>query len=230
MTADWIGNNKIAEPYLYTFGSPRIGFKPFAERLTQQTGQNNIFRVHHNNDIVSIVSVWPFVHVPQPGVSCCLQNHGYNLISAHYKENYSKSLKGVTDWGQIKVPAIDEVPDVQIKNWLSTDTINVLSTFTLNMIGSAIKYILKAAGVAVQLFGIAGLTVLDQLSYALDRAIQTSKQIFEWVLLLMKKILSVIGKTISVTANLTVEFIRWVFNLLSRSVNGLVSSALAVFD
>lgn len=230
MTADWLKNNNLASPYLYTFGSPRVGFQPFATRLTQQTGADKIFRVHHHNDIVSHVPVWPFVHVPQPGLSCTLQDHGYNFISAHYKENYSKSLKGITDWGEIKIPVIEDVADVQIENWLSMDTVNVLSTYTLSMIGKAIKYILKGAGVVAQLTAIAGVTVLDQLSYALDKAIQVSKTISSWVAMLIKKILSAIGIAITTTANLTVEFIRWVFDALSSAVNNAVTSALAVFD
>ncbi|MDH5259010.1 MAG: lipase family protein [Gammaproteobacteria bacterium] len=230
LTADWLSHNNIAQPYLYTFGSPRIGFKPFADRLTQQVGKENIFRVHHNNDVVSLVPVWPFVHVPQPGMSCCLQNHGYNMISAHYKENYSKSVKNITEWGEIKIPAVEESSDLEIKNWLSMDTVNVLSTATLNMIGSAIRLILKASGIAAQLIAIGGITVLDQLSYALDRAIQTSKDVATLVGLLMKKILSMIGKTISATANITIEFIRWVLNLLMTAVNGMVNMALSVLD
>ncbi len=230
MTAEYLSNNNLAQPYLYTFGSPRIGYQSFAERLTQQTGANNIFRVHHHNDIVSLVPVWPFVHVPQPGLSCCLKNHKYNFISAHYKENYATSLKGVEDWSTIKVPVADEVADVQIKKWLSMDTVNVLSSFTINMIGAAIKYILKAAGIGIQLIGIAGITVLDQLSYALDKAIQVSKDVSQWAEMLMKKILSALGKTMNTTVNFTVEFIRKVFTLLSTAVNSMVRSAMSVFD
>ena len=194
--------------------------------MTQQTGNNNIFRVHHINDIVSLIPIWPFVHVPQPGMSCCIRNHGYGPIAAHYKENYSRTLKTVKNWSDIKVPEIENVSDFRIEKWLSMDTVGVISRNTLHMIGAAIKYILKAAGVTIQLIGIGGITILDQLSFALERAIQTAKNISEWVLMLMKKIMSLLGIVINTTLNLTAEFIRWVFINLSRAIYSTVKTAL----
>ena len=184
--------------------------------------------MHHNNDIVSLIPIWPYLHIPQPGLSCCIQNHGYSPISAHYKENYSKSLKGVIDWGDIKIPEVEDVADYRIQNWLSTDTIMVISRFSLNMIGAAIKYILKAAGVSLQLAAIGGITILDQLSYALDKAVQTSKAISAWALKLMKKIISALGIVVDKTISLTAGFIKWVLSLFTAAVYRAVRSAMAL--
>ncbi|MDH5573769.1 MAG: hypothetical protein OEY89_18535, partial [Gammaproteobacteria bacterium] len=155
-----------------------------------------------------------------------LNDNGYNPISAHYKHNYTHSLSKTSDWAALKSPEQAESGSLEIKNWLSLNTIGVLSSYALGMIGKAIAYILKAAGIGVQLLGIAGITILDKLSYALDRAIQTSKEISDFVSMLLEKILSIVGAGINVAKNITVEFIRWVFAQLSLAVYRLVNLAL----
>ena len=226
LTADWIAHNKVARPKLYTFGSPRTGLSAFSERLTLRIGNDSIFRVYHQNDIVSMIPAWPFLHVPQPGISCCLSSNGYNPISAHYKENYDSSIADIKDWISLRLPEKPESSGVEIKNWLSLNTVSVLSSFTLGMIGKAISYILEAAGIGIQLIGIAGITLLDKLSYALDKAVQVSTEISGFVFMLLERILTLVGSGIRSVKSVTIDFIRWVFRQLSDAVYRMVNLAI----
>ncbi len=56
---------------LYTFGSPRVGLFPFSNGITDVIGAESIFGVHHTNDPVSMVPLFPFVHAPAHGQSLC---------------------------------------------------------------------------------------------------------------------------------------------------------------
>ena len=90
------------------------------------------------------------------------------------------------------------------------------------MIGQAIRLIISAANIVIVPF----MTGLDVLSYALTKAATISKQSMGWTKLLMKKILSMLGHTLSETANFTVEFMKWVFQLLARAIYRTVGMAI----
>ena len=70
LVAEWLAYHHISQPMLYTFGSPRVGFESFAKSLTLNIGDKNIYRAYHRTDVVSMIPLWPFVHVPQPGIEC----------------------------------------------------------------------------------------------------------------------------------------------------------------
>ncbi len=234
LTADWLVTKNIAKAKLYTFGCPRVGFKPFAERLTTQIGNNNMFRVHHDNDFVSLVPIWPFVHVPQPGTTACIENHGFNTFGAHKMTNYYTSLKGyanqVDAWTALRAKAPVPSTKREIETWLSLDTASILCSRTLGLISEAVEYILKAAGVTAMVVGIVGLTILDKLSMALELAWQASKEIAGWVEYLIRKILQLTGTVVAVGTKITAVFIRWVFNLLFAAVARLVELSLRGAD
>ncbi|MEY4590572.1 MAG: hypothetical protein RL497_2648, partial [Pseudomonadota bacterium] len=230
LTADWVTTKNIAQAKLYTFGCPRVGLKPFAERITSNLGAENIFRVHHDNDFVSLVPIWPFVHIPQPGTTACLENHGFGTFGAHKMTNYNKSLVGYANqanaWESLRAKAPVVSSKREIETWLSLDTASILCARTLSLIGEAIEYILKAAGIAGMLTGIVGLTVLDKLSFALEQAWNGAKEVAGWVEYLIKKIMQLTGTVVALGAKLTATFIRWVFKLLFASVARLVELSL----
>ncbi len=234
LTADWLANKKIANTKLYTFGAPRVGLLPFADRVTQNIGEENIFRVHHDNDFVSLVPLWPFAHTPQPGASCRISNHGFGTFGAHKMENYRASLLPYSGeknaegaWGKLKSASEPVSSEREIKEWLSLDTASIISSRVLGLLGEAVEYILKAAGVGVMLAGIAGLTVLDKLSYALELAWKVDREISSWVVALLKKVIQLTGQAIVIQTTVTAAFIRWVFQLLQSAVMRFVKQSLA---
>jgi triacylglycerol lipase len=226
LTADWLTYNGHSDVKLYTFGSPRIGYHPFAKKLTERVEAKNIYRVHHENDFVSLVPLWPFIHVPQPGPSYVIKNSPFNTFAAHKLDNYNLSIKGRT-WDHLAsyphLVSIDN--DSNVLRWLKAAGNMGLTLTGLKYLGMAIGYILKAAGVVLELGLILGITVLDLLSYALEKAYKVSKEIAAWVEMLLKKILTMVGIVVK-TINITVYFIRWVFQLLNNSLRTIVTASL----
>lgn len=226
LAADWAATKHACKVKLYTFGSPRVGFRSFSERLTASIGTENIFRVHRSTDIVPMVPIWPFVHVPQPGNTCHLPNEGYyDPLSAHSVENYAESLKGKR-WDSLVLP--EPVLDVQASSidLLSLGGLKTLGTSALALIGRVIAFILKAAGVVTQGAFIAGFTVLDLISLLLEKAINVSKEIASWVRILIEKVAQLVGIAVTGTANITMNLIRYVFQAMLRSVRSAVRFAM----
>ena len=220
-------NSLVNKVNLYTFGSPRVGFSGFAERLTTNVGKENIFRVHHSTDIVTFVPEWPYTHVPVPGDSYCIPGSGFNPISAHFKDNYNYTVGKLKaqDWSSLPGVYGKASSEDEVKNWLVSG-FNALSSFTLNMIGKAIQLIIRVANIII----IPGMTGLDILSYALSKAATATKEALSLTKLLMKKILRMLGHVVSETAKLTAEFIRYVFNLLARAIYSTVDTALRLLN
>lgn len=223
--ADWAVQKKGASANLYTFGAPRVGFQPFADRLSTSVGSKNIFRVHRTTDVVPMIPIWPFVHAPLRGQTISLSPQGfYTPGAAHGRLNYIKSV-GDYHWASLLTP---ETPDTDpLKSDLfSIDGIKSLGSTALKLLGKAIAYILKAAGIVVQGAIITGFSILDMLSMALEKAAKVSAEIASWVKVLIEKIISITGAGIAKIGDLTANFIRWVFQLLMSSIQRMANLAL----
>ncbi|MFC1750678.1 lipase family protein [Pseudomonadota bacterium] len=224
--ADWAVNKKGCKAKVYTFGSPRVGFKPFADRLSAGVGGENIFRVHRSTDMVPMVPIWPFVHVPQPGRSYKLENEGfYSPKDAHSIENYVDSVLGL-EWASLIAPeSVMNTQDASVEV-LSLSGLKTLGVTALSMIGRAIAFILKAAGIIFQGGFIAGISILDMLSLALEKAYKVSKEIAGWVRILIEKIASLVGIVVGKTVDITVSLIGFVFNTMMRAIRSAVRFAM----
>lgn len=228
LVADMIAEKNIARPVLYTFGAPRTGVRQFAESLTNRVKDKNIFRVCHSNDVVPMIPLWPFMHVPQPGTECYVKSP-LILKSAHSMEGYIDSVANA-DWPGLKVKAPKMDWDAEVETWLGSKSIISFSFHTMKMINNAIIYILKkiiGLGMNV-LFGTVttGLTLLDQMAMLLEKGARASKEVAGYVMRLMQKILSMLGRAVHTVAELTIGFIRYVLTALSRSLYQIANSAI----
>jgi len=118
MAAQWIESNAGVRTFLYTFGSPRVGNAGFCIDLTKKIGDANIFRAYHKTDVVSMVPVWPFMHVPEPGRSYYLASPG-NMPGGefHKMANYRNSVDNCS-WPQL----LDRAPQQYCIAPISLDT------------------------------------------------------------------------------------------------------------
>ncbi len=233
MVAEWVSHNEVSQPTLYTFGSPRVGFEGFASSLTRQLGEENIFRTYHRTDVVSMVPIWPFLHVPLPGVECFINSPGLVPgISYHKMDSYVNSVSGAESWDSLRQRQPDLGLDKEVENWLSSDSLVTLTTNTIYLVEQALVYIVKKilylTGIAFQGLIIGGLTVLDRLAMAIEKAVQISKQIGEYVLGLIRKIASALGIVIEETKNITADLIRWILRKFAEAVYRLAKEALRI--
>lgn len=234
LVADWVAIKSAGEPILYTFGSPRVGMRPFAERFTQKVKEENIYRVYHKTDVVSMVPLWPFIHVPQPGTECYIDDKAtFPWITYHSMEKYIDSVSDYHDWTDLKKRQPIFSWDNEIDNWLKSDSPLTFTANTLHLINNAIIYVLKKilnlTGIAIQTSLFTGpLTILDQIAMTMERAVAVSKEASIYVVGLMKRILSALGHSIAMAKNITRDFIRWVLTMLSQALYRLAYNAIEI--
>lgn len=230
LTADRIAVDGLAKPVLYTFGSPRVGGEPFARQVTAKLGAENIHRVYHKTDIVSMVPMWPFVHVPNPGIDCYINSPGaIPWITYHDMEKYIDSVTE-HNWEALHVAQPKQDFDHLAKVWLNRRIQYGITTASLMMFHYTLVYLLKkivyATGVVVQAGLASSLTLLDMLAQALAKGAQASKEILSEVKGLMMRVLSMLGNVGARVVDVTVDFIRRVLTALARRVYEIANAAL----
>ena len=231
LVADAVSQYQAAQTYLYTFGSPRVGFDAFSQRLTAQVGAQQIFRVNHKTDVVPCIPLWPFSHVPQPGTECYIESPGAMPgFTYHAIGSYGESVNNES-WEALRRAAPYVNPGQQIEAWLKSSASPVVfSVHTVFMIQAALQYLLQkilhVAGIAFQASLGGGLTIMDQLAMILAKGVQASKEIAAYVLSLMQRIASVVGCGFKAGTEMTLGFIRWVLSLLAQAVYNVARTAV----
>jgi hypothetical protein len=220
---------------LYTFGAPRCGLEQHAQYLTQRLGAENIYRVYHDTDLVPMVPVFPYGHMPFGGNAFRLKGPGTLVsIEAHYTPTYEKSVAGC-NWNSLPVilPAHDSFE--QASAWLAEAARDggpriMLSAGALHLLLSALDWILKqiGRGLAAGLF--AGATLLDSLARLLYGGMLQSARVGSAVRDMLAAAMRFMGRTVTATTSITVDFIQYVLGLLfsfiatmARRAVGLVS-------
>ncbi|MBU6954606.1 lipase family protein [Hahella sp. CR1] len=228
LIAEWLVENNVAEPVLYTFGSPRVGSSGFASNLTRQVNAANIYRVAHSTDPVPWVPTWPFYHVPNPGTECFI-DCGMNFASKnHLMDHYIDSVEGKT-WESLKIrqPSASLTDDVE--KWLKSDGPISFTVNSFNMINKALIWVLKkvlhGVGIGLNVALAAGLTVMDQLAMLLDQAVRMGKEMAGLVERLILKMLNAVGYAISKVESITVNFLRWTLKVFTSFMYNLARRA-----
>ncbi len=230
MVADWLNHRNVAQTSLYTFGSPRVGNKAFAQRLTTDMGNKNIFRVCHKTDIVTMVPMWPFTHVPVPGTECFVNSPGlFPGGEYHRMGRYVESVTG-KKWQDLKQVQPQLSFDDKVERWLSSSSPLQFTMHTSYLIQQALMFVLKkilyAIGVSFQAVVSAGMTMIDQMAMVLQKGYAASKEIAGHVSSLLDRILRFLGSAVKVAKDLTLGFIKWVLNLLAQSMYRLAKGTI----
>lgn len=222
LTAEWIRAEGMARTDLYTFGSPRVGTQGFATNLTKAVHADNIYRVSHRADLVTMIPLWPFVHVPTPGIDCFLDKGGHlPSVAWHDMGRYHASVKGAT-WAGLRQPAPETDWKGNVREWLDAEGFVDFSMRSIRMIQHAIVYLIgkicHAAGVPIQLLLTTGLTVLDALSMLLHKGLRIGGELSAMTASLLRKILQATGHMVRKVADATATFVRWVVSSFASAV------------
>lgn len=143
--AEWITRAYGYKPYLYTFGSPRVGLIGFADMCTKRVGVNKIFRVYHKTDIVPFIPTWPFYHTPSFGLDYYLYSPG-NIPWAtyHNMKTYVKSISDIGDsWKLLAAHRHEKHSEASVIDWLKQNTVTGLSITALELLNEAVLFVLK---------------------------------------------------------------------------------------
>lgn len=234
LVAEHVQNVTQQQPYVYTFGAPRIGLRPFARHLTREISPERLFRVYHRTDIVPCVPFWPFVHAPLS----VADSHDYFLPtpgampnrSWHKMDRYSDTI-GSDGWGMLRRYREEPISDRQIESWLHIESPIHFTLTNLRWLDRAIAYVvtqcIKATGIGLTMALSSGFTIMDTLAYILIKGIDLSVKLTALVMRLLRKMLSFLGmRPVLDQADATRQFISSLFARLADRINRQVKAAL----
>ncbi|SBS24794.1 Lipase (class 3) [Marinomonas spartinae] len=220
LVADWIKATYDKTVYLYTFGSPRVGKKGFAEVSGGRIDQ--IFRCVHASDPVTKVPVWPFVHTPNSGqeytalraVNISPATHsmatapGYINTADHSSWSDIFSQKGMSVYQRVRLNYEDRLNAYYSTHWADKITAALL---TLLHDGgfTALVSSLQTGAAAIG-------TVYDLMAQAVVK-IASMVGFEEQVRGLLAHMIVFSGLAVGIPTKLTYSFIKWVFeNTIAR--------------
>ena len=235
LNADFVTANRIADVRLYTFGAPRTGDGLFARQLTERVGKKNIFRVSNPVDPVPMIPIFPFWHLPfgEDGLQIARTSNMPISFAGHFMaQSYVPGVAGKT-WDHLRVNQPD---DREITGWLEgaasgSGSFVMGSARLMDMIGRALAYMLKAAGVVTKGtlgVGLAGaFTILDQLAWLLTKAAQISAEMGRGLATLVGMIFRFLGRKAVEGAQVTTACLRWLLELLFTGLRAAAHRALS---
>jgi len=168
---------------LYTFGSPRVGAYGAYAAMQQRIGKENIFRVSHDLDPVTMVGPYPYSHVnglaSDPN-NMMLRSPTAKLIGVanhdmrRYVESVSDAARDLS-WQDVRgFSAEVEHDNAVLARWLLRSVDNPGPI--VNKVAEGLSVILKAFAHFLQLQSvtsaiISGMTAIDLFAAALSRGI-----------------------------------------------------------
>ncbi len=238
LIAEWIHaqTGGSASVSLYTFGSPRVGLEPYSKHMESLLGTENIFRVYHQQDPVTWIPVWPFIHIPQTSYYR-LGGAGSTFISpsAHFMEtSYERIIETQyrnCNWQQLEDRAWTPPTQRAIEAWLRSDGVVSFCANTLGLLTAAIAWVFekvcKALSIAIQLCLSGAITSLDLLAQLLENGMKSGGEaVGTNVKQLVKKIYQFNGRPVPADENINKVTIQLSFEEMQAKLNREVNSAL----
>jgi hypothetical protein len=228
LCADWLKEQKKTA-YLYTFGSPRTGLRPFAKNLTTKMN-GNIHRVYHRTDPVSVIPIWPYAHVPESGADYLLYSSG-DFFNAKYHSIAKAYCPKVAGHSWDSLPTLREAPksDFTIMRWLKSKIKIVFSYNSIMSLNDALMFVLKQSGYVIPKTITNSLSLLDSMAYALKKGLTLAATAAKWIVLFVKKLLEILGVVKDVKADLlSKEFLRELLSRLQKKVTIEAEKALRI--
>lgn len=218
LNADHIAHKYGVGVTLYTFGSPRVGHASFAQQLTRRIGPENIYRVAHSTDPVSMVPCLPFLHAPMPGgKNYTIRKNGFIAFNDHKIASYKDSVSSHADWGSLAAmnnqvawdeSAAKAIVDVLMKDG-GRSIITPFHSASWQLLKIAIEWLLRqAVEIAGTVLGIAGtqfFTTLDLMCLLLSKAAQLCAKMGRYIMAVMNAVLRFIGEAVVWTGKKIVQ-------------------------
>ena len=231
LAAELVAGMGVSEVLLYTFGSPRVGNRGFAEALNGAVGPENIYRVFHPADPVPMLPVFPFAHVPAGNAGYAIDPQSNMLVSVGRHSTVNSYVPGTagTSWGGLRAGGRYVASHGEVERWLVNAALSgsfMGSASLLTMIGTALQWILvKVAQVAGSVVTI-GFTALDRIASILAAGMELGIDVAIYVQALVRAIFRFLGRTIATGVRLSTAFLRWVLGLLFNAISTVANRAV----
>ncbi|CAE6879045.1 lipase family protein [Vibrio sp. B1FLJ16] len=214
--ADWLRTKYKVQVFLYTFGAPRVGLKPYAIKSSHSNVK--IFRCTNGADPVPMIPLWPFTHAPIDKPEYRLDNsYGINFTmhKLHSETGYFKTLKS-DNWEHLNKVSSKTLSRPERLQFHNRNQVTFSQRWS-DKIASAIITLLKDAGyaslVTAQGLAIAGMSFYDLIARALEKVCKSSKKLAEQTKGLLGHMLVFAGKVVKEITDLSYKFIKWVFDI-----------------
>lgn len=231
---DWIKSSYGESPFIYSFGSPRVGLYSFAKYCGSNVGANRVFRAYHKTDIVPCIPTWPFYHTPlsEQGRDYYLPSPGtIPMAEYHGMDHYIDSVSGKS-WDTLAGLRSLGKDEGRIKRWLTETIPASISMVSINNLSEALSFVLAkcfdgARWILSKSFT-NSFTFMDQLAYILDKGINLAGSASIWVLNLIKKIMEMLGMVAQIKIeDLSVKFMREVLVNMQQRINRYTKDAFS---
>lgn len=222
---------------LYTFGSPRVGAFGTFSAFHAAIKKENIFRVAHDLDPISLVGPYPYIHVnpsPTDPNNFTLPSPTGELFSTanHDMNRYITSVgagKGGT-WNAVRGYAqqTDHDNAVLAKWLLHADNdpgwVQYASAKTLGILFKLFSHVLKTISTSL----ILGLSAVDLLAEMLLAGLARAQAIASQVYTLLRHAAKWAGITVSAGADFTAQIIRRILDMMLSKLAQIGALALTV--
>lgn len=219
--------------YLYTFGAPRAGTIDHAIYLTRELGSTNIFRVYHDTDLVPMVPVFPYFHLPSADTAYLMKGAGAIVsIKAHDMSEYEKRCQA--NWRGMKAQSLSH-------RRFSLDTVDDLLAQAGQIPGGFMQVAVMRIITKVLSLMLAGSTavfgtglfvaasVMDQLAITLIRGVKLGLYAMETIEALVHQIMRFLGITLVTGVKVTTAFLRWLLDKLFSVIGMMATTAVNTF-
>jgi len=230
LAASWLAANSHKKINLYTFGCPRVGYgsSGLATHLPNALGVDNIKRVYHGTDPVTMVPVFPFAHAPHNGRAYYLPYTGIVINpAAHRMDNYIVSVGG-NSWRSLYRPHPFSASEQTIEHWLQSERVDNLAEASVwEKINTALAWILQKLLILPQAAVVGALTLADQLAMMLQKGLILGGKVGNWTFQLIRRLMRSLGmKVVDALEELTISIIRLVLNRVLGRIANEVKKAL----
>lgn len=227
---------------LYTLASPRVGMMSFAEHLSKKIDPQNIYRVAHMADPVTMVPCFPFLHGPVSAGFINLER-GHLAINpkVHAMAVGYKSIQGES-WNQLKAnnQAIENKLQSQVEQRytslselqfnISPPQMAMHSVKLLKYVGFLINDLLDSQGrqgmITAHNWHTGAFTTLDQMAEAIYLCSLQSQKAAEKAKHMVASIQRFLGYPRAAAKQITRSLLVQTFKLLKAALTGMVRLAI----
>lgn len=233
VAAHYAGRGKQVR--LYTFGSPRVGALGSHVALERRIGKENIYRVAHDLDPISLIGPFPYIHV-NGGVSdrnnMTLPSPTGSLFSTmnHDMSLYIDSVGGPDiSWDTVRgFAARTDHDNSALAKWLLHEDNNpgwvqYASAKTLGILFKLFNHALKTMSTSV----ILGLTAVDLLAEILMKGLYKAAVLGDQILRLLGYAATWAGVQVASATQFTAAIIARILSKMLATLRQLAAVALS---
>ena len=220
---------------LYTFGSPRVGALGAHHALERRIGKDNIYRVAHDLDPISLIGPFPYIHVNGAATdrnNMTLPSPTGELLSVtnHDMSRYIRSVARTGDmtWDAVRGSAARVNHDNSVlARWLLHEDNNpgwvqYASAKTLGILFKLFSHVLKSISTSL----ILGLSAVDLLAEVLIKGLYKLAQLGGQILKLLGYAAKWAGITVVSGTQFTAAIIAKILDKMLATLRHLAVRAL----